>query len=138
MPIKKQPKRKRRSSPSRGNIRSRDAVAKAAFDFAPLNGCFGDSGIRPSDIDGMVEHRGQLLFLEHKSDGRPLPIGQKMAFNTLCHLGAQVVVFWSTGSDHDIVRISEHPLPPEPGTLEDLKLIVSEWFEWAHSQIRPW
>ena len=37
------------------------------WDWGILNGCFGDTLIKPTDIDGFVERNGKFLFFETKS-----------------------------------------------------------------------
>ncbi len=64
------------------NLRSRDAYRDAAWDWSVLNGCFGN-GIKPSDIDGMVERHGHFLFLEAKPVGGSMSGGQRIALQGL-------------------------------------------------------
>lgn len=40
-------------------------------------------GIRPTDVDGMVEINGHVLFMEEKSEGKSLEPGQKYALDAL-------------------------------------------------------
>jgi hypothetical protein len=55
--------------------------------------CF-PRGIRPTDVDGMVEINGHVLFLEQKQAGAHLQEGQRRAFLSLAeHDGVTVVVF---------------------------------------------
>jgi hypothetical protein len=54
--------------------------------------CF-PRGIRPTDVDGMVEINGHVLILEEKQAGVALQHGQGQAFRTLARMGATVMVF---------------------------------------------
>lgn len=47
-----------------------------------MRGCF-PRGIMPTDIDGMVEINGQILFIEQKRCGVSLSGGQSAAFKSL-------------------------------------------------------
>jgi hypothetical protein len=39
-------------------INKLDAYVAGLWDWVCLDGCFGDTKIRPTDIDGLVERRG--------------------------------------------------------------------------------
>lgn len=51
-------------------------------DWTDINACF-PGAIRPTDIDGMVEINGNVLFLEQKSTGASITTGQARAFAEL-------------------------------------------------------
>ena len=48
-------------------------------DWGILDGCF-PRGIKPSDIDGVVEINGYMLFLEWKTPGGKVSVGQRRMF----------------------------------------------------------
>lgn len=55
--------------------------------------CF-PRGIRPTDIDGMVEINGHFLFMEEKRAGAAMHDGQRFALRSLSRLpGVTVLVF---------------------------------------------
>lgn len=51
-------------------------------DWSLLQGCF-PPGVRPTDVDGAVELRGHVLFLEWKGANAPLTRGQEIMFETM-------------------------------------------------------
>jgi hypothetical protein len=55
--------------------------------------CF-PRGIRPTDIDGMVEINGHFLFLEEKRQGAIPHDGQRMALKKLSRFHGVTVVFF--------------------------------------------
>lgn len=115
-------------------IRNIDKFVDSIQDWAILDGCFGQTRIRPSDIDGFVERRGSCLFLEGKGEGVPMPTGQAIAFSTLAKQGNTVIVFW--GKDHGISRMrvitKDNPGVVKPCTLQDLRNAVKSWYEKAN------
>ena len=115
-------------------IRNIDKFVASIQDWAILDGCFGQTRIRPSDIDGFVERRGVCLFLEGKGHDVPLTTGQAIAFSTLAKQGNTVIVFW--GKDRDISKMRVIT-KSDPGTvrlcsLEDLRSAVKAWYEAAN------
>jgi hypothetical protein len=117
-------------------IRDIDKFVDSLQDWAILDGCFGQTRIRPSDIDGFVERRGSCLFLEGKGHGVPLPKGQAIAFSTLAKQGNTVIVFW--GKDRDISRMQVitkfDPGTAEPSSIEELRSAVKAWYEKANQR----
>lgn len=64
---------------SRGVIRGRE-MARRIRDFSGLR----IGKITPTDIDGFMEYRGKCFeFIEGKTGGASLPLGQRMAFERL-------------------------------------------------------
>ena len=49
------------------------SVHRSLWDWSTLDGCFGNSKIRVGDIDGFVERRGRVLFIETKYPGSWVP-----------------------------------------------------------------
>lgn len=119
------------------NLRSRDAYRDAAWDWSVLNGCFGN-GIKPSDIDGMVERHGYFLFLEAKPIGGRMSGGQQIALRQLSRKPlVSVVVFCG---DHGavppvvtgitlIVNGAVHNL--SSCSLDVLRRVVWHWYQTA-------
>lgn len=117
-------------------IRSLTAFTDAVWDWSMLDGCFGNSHIRPSDVDGEVECNGQFLVLEGKglngtiSDGQARTIEAKRRqgnFTTIVFWGQprclqvermRVVTFWDAG------KVVE-------ATSEDLRRVVADWYRFA-------
>lgn len=61
-------------------------------DWGDLIDCF-PRGIRPTDVDGMVEINGNFLFLEQKGPGVPLIEAQRRALRTLSELPGITTMF---------------------------------------------
>lgn len=51
-------------------------------DWSVLNGCFPPD-VRPTDVDGAVELRGHVLFIEWKGIDAPLKRGQQRMFENM-------------------------------------------------------
>jgi hypothetical protein len=107
-----------------------DKFLDSFVEWSILDGCFGDTTIHPTDIDGMVERKGKCLFLEQKGAGVPLPTGQAMAFVSLVKQGNTVIVFWGKGSKIVKMRVMtpESDLMIDPASLRDLRNAVADWF----------
>lgn len=117
-------------------IRNIDKFVDSIQDWAILDGCFGQTRIRPSDIDGFVERRGVCLFLEGKGTDAHLTTGQAIAFSSLAKQGNTVIVFW--GKDRAISRMrvikQRDPGIVKPSSLEDLRSAVKSWYEEANQR----
>jgi hypothetical protein len=110
------------------------------WDWTPFNDCFGDSGIRISDIDGMVERNGLFLMLDGKRDGTFLKQGQLRLYKSFAATKAgTAIVFWGNPAVHpQIVTRARIWRPGEqdvelvdPLDLAGLKQLVADWYEWA-------
>ncbi len=53
------------------------------FDWSWTDGCFGETLIRPMDLDGIIERRGYFFIFETKDLGVPIPQGQKITLASL-------------------------------------------------------
>lgn len=96
-----------------------------------LYACF-PRGIRPTDVDGMVEVNGQFLFLEEKGAGGSLQGGQGAALRGLAKLdGVTVVCFrprTSPPHDLDVLIMDGSPLTGwEPRPRDWLKAWLRDW-----------
>jgi hypothetical protein len=117
------------------NLRSRDAYRDAAWDWEFLNGCFGGTRIRPTDIDGMVERHGHFLFLEMKPPNGHLSKGQEIALEQLSCLPRHLVLIaWG---DQETCRIDRVCVMVDgysvdfPCTTERFQRIVRDWYKTA-------
>lgn len=142
-------------------IRNVGAYLKSLWDWGLLNGCFGSTRIKPTDIDGMVERNGQFLILEGKPgtngaalDCRPIGDGQRILFDALQKTGLfTVLVIWGDAahfkvglclenvagvhveaSDTAPVVVAMQIWPHEriPADLDAVRRFVASWFEWAN------
>ena len=77
-------------------IRSMKGYAKSVWQWCEvLKGCFGNTTIEPSDIDGIVERNGYFLILETKGRNASLSRGQEIMLRRLAKLDKfTVVVVW--------------------------------------------
>ncbi len=120
------------------NLRSRDAYRDAAWDWACLDGCFGER-IRPTDIDGAVERRGHLLLLEAKPAGGSIPLGQGILFESASRkpLVSVVAFFGEQGDEPSVTSIvvfhGGRRLVASAPSLDRMREMVSAWFRHADS-----
>lgn len=110
-------------------------------DWSPLNDCFPRSGIRISDIDGMVEVGNHFLFIEWKMPNVPVPEGQLKALIRLTRLpGITVLVLWGrTTTDPESWQVIHggNLTEPTPITYSDMHGFVSDWANTADTQPQP-
>ena len=67
-------------------------IRNALTDWAIFNECFSPTGIKISDIDGVVERYGQFLFIEVKQNKKSIPVGQKILFKNLTRNAPHIAV----------------------------------------------
>jgi hypothetical protein len=106
------------------------------WDWSPYNDCFGDSGIRISDIDGIVERNNHFLLLDGKRVGRrgqrDMPDGQRKLYRRVARSGWTVMVFH--GQPPTDVAYVRRWLPggefvqERPCDLADLHDLIAGWF----------
>ena len=113
-----------------------DALAYVAsqWDWACLDGCFGRTRIKPTDIDGFVERNGRFLVLETKLPGVPIPEGQRITIKRLAETGRFVIyVVWGRpGVPEKILAYrDDKEVTIEPATMQALRHLVRCWFAWA-------
>ena len=63
-------------------INDQPKFVESLWNWDILKGCFGN-GIKPTDIDGLVERNGHFLLLEAKNPGKEVPVGQQILFDKL-------------------------------------------------------
>lgn len=115
-------------------VRSAHDFLDGVWDWAILDGCFGNTKISPTDIDGMVERNGQVLFLETKKPGVEIPTGQLIAFKTLAkRRRCAVLIIWGEKQNPVKMRYITSAIDKtyDPADVKDLRLLVSYWFWWA-------
>ena len=114
----------------------KDPVAFAAgfWNWAILDGCFGETKIMPTDLEGFVERKGKFLILETKAPGVRLRLGQKITFQRLVDTGYFVVlVIWGqTNKPKEIMTMTtKGETLHQDADVNLLRNFVSRWFEWA-------
>ncbi len=114
---------------------------KGFWDWSILDGCFGNTRIRPSDVDGMVERNGEFLAIETKGPGAPLPTGQFWMYCALAERpGMTVLILWGhPGRPEEMMVMDSYSTPKRiPCTLEDVREFVRNWFYIADSKPNRW
>lgn len=107
---------------------------KSMWDWAIFDGCFGDTRVKPTDVDGLVERNGHFLLIETKGDSvGGLNRGQHITYKQAANLG-RVTVLVLYGHRNNPTRMTVIA----PGgdvtvykdcTLEDVRAFVRRW--WA-------
>jgi len=106
-------------------------------DFENLEGCFGNTRIMPTDIDGLVERNGKFLVIEFKPVGKQTPTGQVITLTRLAAIpGFTVIIVY-----HEPCGLHEHKHPvamrvvgtqgETPINVGGLREFVSQWFRDA-------
>lgn len=74
--------------------------------FLKAKGCFGGTKIEPTDIDGLTERKGHFLFIECKSPGVPLNLGQTILHKALIATGVFTVIrLWGHARTLNVTEI---------------------------------
>ena len=96
-----------------------------------------------SDIDAIVEIRGNLLLLEWK-DHQGLATGQRILFERLTQLCPATVLIVEGDAEEmtvESIRTAERGAisPPEPADFETLRQWIRLWSDWAvrNPALRP-
>lgn len=104
-------------------------------DWSMLDGCFGKTKVKASDIDGCVYQNGSTLFLEKKFPKGWVDEPQMRAINALVKQGNSFIVIWcaaSDGSDLSMMRVfgieGYDPETRVAATLEDFRTAVQKWW----------
>lgn len=98
-----------------------------------MRGCF-PRGIMPTDVDGMVEIRGSVLFIEQKRPGASLSNGQRIALKTLAAKDRTTVLCLRSTLDGAYECIVFDGTPPTGWrhcTREQVQAWLSHWAETA-------
>ena len=124
-------------------IRNKDLYMSNLWDWGIFNGCFGNSRISITDLDGMVERNGKFLIIEAKSEDKPVPTGQRIMFENLAKLDCfTVIVLW--GTPNNPVKYQQYfnqdgkPFASEikECDLIDVRRIIKNWYLQANRRIR--
>lgn len=104
------------------------------WDWKILNGCFGDTKIAPTDLDGFVERNGFFLTIETKSPGVEVKQGQQLTFERRVQSGVDtVIVVWGETNKPQQYQIFAVNGISQRLTcnLESFRDVVRRWFEYA-------
>lgn len=107
---------------------------QGVWDWGFLDLCFGQTKIKITDIDGMVERNGFFLMFETKKAGVNIPQGQKIMFRNFSNNGNHVLVIWGYQSDsiHDLLWI--YPTGEKyyyDKSKDFIQKIVKKWYSHA-------
>jgi len=101
-----------------------------------LKGCFGNTRIEPTDVDGLVERNGHFLVLEAKKPGVKIKQGQLWTFNALRNTGLfTILILWGEKNmPQEMQVLYPKPLevsPAKPCDINDVRRVVTWWFNRA-------
>jgi len=122
-------------------IQNRAMFEEGFWDWAIFDGCFGNTRIRPSDVDGMVERNGEFLAIETKRPGANIPTGQFWMYCALAERpGMTVLILWGDPGNPEEMMVMDSYNPPEKMrcTLEDVREFVRNWFRAAETKPNRW
>lgn len=107
------------------------------WDWAILDGCFGYSRIKPTDIDAYTERHGHKLFIETKAPGVDLPdnSGQMIALKSLVADGHTLLILWGRQNQPTKLRLiaGDRDSTEDNIDIHRVRQIVSQWYQWADS-----
>lgn len=113
-------------------------LQNSIWDWSILDGCFGDSNITPSDIDGFLGRNGHFLILECKfRPSDPIPKGQEINFLQLAKTKLfTIIVLWGdkTPENMKIYYPNGNITEQKTANLDDLRAVVSWWYKQANAQ----
>lgn len=116
-------------------IHNWDEYKSNLWDWGILRGCFGDTKIEPTDIDGFVERNGKFLVIETKAPGVEIKTGQMITFKRLIETGRfTVMIVWGEADSPQQIKLITSKATREypDASLETMKTLVSKWFAWAN------
>lgn len=113
-------------------IKNSDKFVASLWDWGCLDGCFGDSKIAVTDVDGLLEHNGQFLLMETKGPEVEIPLGQQIMFNHLIEKpGFHVLVIWGEpGKPQELQFWGRRKYTAD---LAGLRRVVKRWYEFSSS-----
>lgn len=117
------------------NIKNADNYVNSFWDWTFLNEAFVPTNIRMSDIEGIVERKGNVLFVETKRRGEEITLGQKILYDALVAQGH--TVFYVIGNPNEepikvIIKWQKKTFTYESISLLSFRYYVKRWFSWAN------
>lgn len=114
------------------NIRDVEYYQGSFWDWSFLNDVFTHN-IKVSDIDGVVERNGKFLYIETKRPNKPITTGQDIMHQAWLNQGHTVLRIWGIENKPERATLLHGVAKEEIEncTLEDIKGIVSRWYNWA-------
>lgn len=120
-------------------IRNLNAFMAGLWDWDILKGCFGETNIRPTDIDGCVERNGQTLVIEAKGPGKEIPRGQYIMYETWAKTGIfTIMIVWGDKEKPQELLIfrPDGRLVKKATDLMGFRQEVAYWYSWANNRKR--
>lgn len=114
-------------------INSAHRYLDGVWDWGILDGCFGDSKVRPMDVDGYIERNGHKLFLECKAPGVELSHAQFSALRSLVTDGHSLLILWGHRDQPTKLRllVGRTDRTEEDIALGRVRQIIGQWYAWA-------
>ena len=113
-------------------IRNKDNYMACLWDWGFLDDCFGGTRIKITDVDGLVERRGNFLMIEAKSPGAPIPKGQAIMFDKLVKDPKwNVLVVWGKPNEPEEAVVWGNK--KFNADAEKIKDVVRRWYEMANA-----
>ena len=101
------------------------------FDF--LGGAL-PGRVEPTDIDQVLERKGEFLFIECKRPHQPVGRGQEILFDALVRLpGCRLLLVVGQPPDR-IEKFGWWRGVLREGTVDDVRALVRRWWDWAGSR----
>lgn len=122
------------------SINNPDEYCSNLWDWKILRGCFENTSIEPTDIDGLVERHGKFLLIETKSPGVEVKTGQMIAFKNLLSTKAfTVAIVWGEANQPQkiVLMTRKGTFTYDNASLDTLRNITKQWFSWANSTPPP-
>jgi hypothetical protein len=116
-------------------INNPELFMAGVWDWAILDGCFGNTRIRPTDIDGCVERNGHFLYFETKRPGAHIPFGQLLTYRGWVNKGDSVIVIWGEKNKPQRLQVFTPRHRPPDGKVyayadvTKLRQLVGQWFD---------
>jgi hypothetical protein len=138
-------------------IRDLKKFMDSLWDWGFLDGCFGNTGSRIGDVDGILSHCGEVLLLEGKPMSCAPEIGQRWAgagakrngqarlWADLVGRGITVMILWGETQDlgNPMKKVPRRiqiwrRFQPEPDLVKECTVTtarhyVARWWAWAES-----
>lgn len=117
-------------------IKNLEVFVENLWDWGFLDGCFGGTRIRVTDIDGLVERNGHFLLIEAKSPGKDVPTGQRILFDRLVQDKRwHVLIVWGEANKPEEMQVwGRRKTRADEATVQRA---VRRWFEYAERQRAP-
>lgn len=105
------------------------------WDWGILDGCFGDTKIKPTDIDGFIERNGFFLVIETKSPGVEVKLGQMITFKRMIDIGKfTILIIWGKPGKPEKMLLMTRKITKEyHGGVDELREIITQWFSYANN-----